>query len=209
MHFKNWLINDAKIMILPWPKIKKMGFEDIASDEVRKGAYLDASKFNFGNPNFEESLLNGKFFKTGSISPGYIDKSGIKHPPNFEVEGEIKNINSVLDLKIPGAHKIKINMITNRGTNRKWKWFDFEKGYVPQHDYYQITSVEEMKGGVSTHYYCLELFIWAPFALQNYPGGEPRNRPTAYGNLSFGVPIGQVVVSGRKPKTIYKTIAIN
>ena len=208
MQFKEWLLREANVMILPWPKIKKMGFEDIASDEVKKGAYLDASKFDFKNPNFEDALLNGKFFKTGSITPGYIEKSGIKHPPQFQAKGEIRNIDSILDLKKPGLNKIKINMISNQGTNRKWKWFSLEKGFIPQHDYYQITSVEELKGGVSTHYYCLDLYLWAPFALQNYPGGEPRNRPTTYGTLSFGSPIGEVIVSGRKPKTIYKSIAI-
>ena len=46
------------------------------------------------------------------------------------------------------------------------------------------------------------------FVLQNYPGGEPRNRPSTYGNLSFGKVIGSVSVSGRPPKSIYATIAI-
>jgi hypothetical protein len=58
MQFKEWLTNEARIMILPWPKIKKMGMDNIASDEAKKGAYLDTSKFDFANPIFEDAFLN-------------------------------------------------------------------------------------------------------------------------------------------------------
>ena len=209
MQFNHWLLlaeEEKNVMILPWPKIKKMGLDKFASGEATKGAYLDASKFDFKNPNFEDALLNGKFYENGSISPGYIGQDGIKHPPEFKANKEIVDFNSILDLKKPDTVKIKINMITNQGTNRKWRWIDFTNGYKPKRDYYQITSVEDVKNGI--HHYCIDLNIWTPFVLQNYPGGEPRNRPSTYGNLSFGKVIGSVSVSGRPPKSIYATIAI-
>lgn len=207
MQFREWLCNEAKIMILPWPKIKKMGMDHLASDEAKKGAYLDASKFDFSNPNFEDALLNGKFYKKGEILAGYYDNKNLKYPPQFHVNDEIKGLDSVLDLKKPNTNKIKINMITNHGTNRKWKWFTQDK-IDKNKDYYQITSVEVYSKGSTEHFYCLNLFIWTPFVLQNYPGGEPRSRPTTYGTVSFGKPVGSVIVSGKKPKTLYDTIAI-
>ena len=208
MHFKNWLLveDETKVMILPWPKIKKMGLDKFASGEALKGAYLDASKFNFAKPNFEDAILNNRFYSTGEINPGYIGKDGIKHPPQFKVDGQRDEYESLLDLKQPNTHKIKINMITNQGNEKKWKWSSFARGYKPEKDFYQITSVEDVKDAV--HHYCLHLIINTPFALQNYPGGEPRNRPTTYGNLSFGKQVGTVVVSGRPPKPIYYSIAI-
>ena len=63
MQFNHWLLlaeEEKNVMILPWPKIKKMGLDKFASGEATKGAYLDASKFDFKNPNFEDALLNGK-----------------------------------------------------------------------------------------------------------------------------------------------------
>jgi hypothetical protein len=204
--FSEWLVKEAEIpvMILPWPKIKKMGLDKFASGEASKGAYLDASKFDFRKPNFEDALLNNKFYETGSILPGYIDISGVKHPPQFKVEHETSDFKTLKDLKRPGTRLIKINMITNQGTNKKWKWESFAKGFKLKKDYYQITSVE-----MGDHYFCLDLFLWTPFMLQNYPGGEPRNRPSTYGNLSFGKIIGQVRIGGYPPRDLYDSIAIN
>ena len=208
MQFRKWLLqeDETNVMILPWPKIKKMGLDKFASGEALKGAYLDASKFNFKNPNFEDAILNNKFYSTGEIKPGYVDENGMKRPPQFKVDGQRDEYQSLLDLKQPNTHKIKINMITNQGNQKKWKWNSFARGFKPQVEYYQITSVEDVKEGV--HHYCLDLFINTPFALQNYPGGEPRNRPTTYGNLSFGKEVGTVIVSGRPPKPIFYSIAI-
>lgn len=194
---------DTSVMILPWPKMQKMGLDKFAPEEAKKGAYLDASKFNFAKPNFDEALLNDKFYMTGSIVPGFMDDKGVKHPPQFNANGQTDKYTSLSELKQPGTKLVKINMITNQGTNRKWKWHSFAKGYKPEENYYQITSVQS-----GMHHFCLKLFIWVPFLLQNYKGGEPRNRPTTYGNLSFGKVIGEVVISGNKPRELYDTIAI-
>jgi len=206
-NFCSWMAEavqkDMKVMILPWPKMQKMGLDKIAPEEVKKGAYLDASKFDFAKPNFKNAILNGKFFESGSISPGFITNTGIKMPPEFKVKDETNKYKSLSELKNKGTRLIKINMITNQGNNKKWKWHSFAKGYKPSKDYYQITSVQ-----MGDHYFCLDLFIWTPFLLENYAGGEPRNRPTTYGNLSLGMPVGEVVISGNKPRTLYSSIAI-
>ena len=206
-NFGAWMTEEIKkdmeVMILPWPKMQKMGLDKIAPEEAKKGAYLDLEKFNFAKPSFENAILNGKFFESGSISQGYVTDTGIKMPPQFKVKNETKKYKSLDELKSKGSRLIKINMITNQGNNKKWKWESYARGYKPQKDYYQITSVQ-----MGEHYFCLDLFIWTPFLLQNYAGGEPRNRPTTYGSLSMGMPVGEVKISGNKPRTLYSSIAI-
>ena len=87
--FQEWL-DEARVMILPLKKIEKMGMIDKLPPEAEHGAYLDADKFDFRNPNFDEAILNGKFFANGSIEAGYTDSEGKKIPPNFMLINQLK-----------------------------------------------------------------------------------------------------------------------
>jgi hypothetical protein len=199
--FHDWL-KEAKVMILPLKKIAKMGMLSELPPEAVHGAYLDADKFNFREPNFKDALLNGKFFETGAIGSGYFDAQGNKKPPEFHAHKPTERYASLADLKKPGSVQIKINMITNLSeTNRKWKLLEPQK---LDKNYYQITSLATHK----EHFFCLNLVFNTPFYLANYPGGEPRSRPTTYGKINFGKKIATISLNGR-PRDLYESIVIN
>jgi hypothetical protein len=200
-NFHEWL-KEAKVMILPLRKLEKMGMLDKLPPEAEHGAYLDADKFNFKNPNFEKAILNGKFFNSGSIGAGYVDPEGKRFPPQFHAHQPNLKIKSLIELKKPGKVLIKINMITNlTETNKKWHLFKPKR--LPK-DYYQITSIATSK----EHFFCLNLNFNTPFLLANYPGGEPRNRPTTYGTINFGTKIATILLNGRK-RDLFESITIN
>lgn len=204
MQFKEWLIQETKVMILPEKKLEKLGFHTTIPDHAKKGAYLDADNFDFTNPDFENTILNGKFFAYGHIKAGYIDGGKIKHPPDFQAHEEIIKIKNLNELKKPNHRQIKINMITNIGNNKKWKWHNFSPDYESENDYYQIVSVEL----TPHHFYCLQLNLTTPFQLASYQGGEPKSRPTTYGKLVFNKKIGEVKISGNIEKPLYQSIDI-
>lgn len=199
--FHDWL-KEAKVMILPIRKLEKMGMLDHLPPEGMNGVYLDADKFNFKKPNFEEAILNGKFFMNGSIGAGYFDAEGKKIPPQFHANKPTDKFTSLIDLKKPGKVLLKINMITNLSeTNKKWHLYKPKK--LPK-DYYQITSIATHK----EHFFCLNLNFNTPFLLANYPGGEPRSRPTTYGMVNFGRKIATILLNGRQ-RDLYESITIN
>ena len=199
--FQEWL-DEARVMILPIKKIEKMGMLDKLPPEAEHGAYLDADKFDFRNPNFDEAILNGKFFANGSIGAGYTDSEGKKIPPQFHAHKPAKKISSLAELKKPGKVLIKVNMITNlKETSNKWKLFDPPK---LERNYYQITSIATSK----EHFFCLNLVFNTPFLLANYPGGEPRSRPTTYGIINFGNEAAKILLNGRI-RPLYESITIN
>ena len=203
-NFQDWL-KEARVMILPIKKIEKMGMADKLPPAAMHGAYLDADKFNFANPNFEEAVLNGKFFENGNIGAGYIDSNGKKIPPQFNAHNPTDKYKVLRDLQTktgPRKILIKVNMITNlTETNKKWKLFDPPK---LDKEYYQITSIATNK----EHFFCLNLIFNTPFLLANYPGGEPRNRPTTYGVINLGSEIAKILLNGRI-RPLYESITIN
>lgn len=199
--FQEWL-DEAKVMILPLRKIPPQHIEKLPP-EAQHGAYLDADKFDFKKFNFKKALLNDKFFNHGYIHAGHIDATGTKHPPEFHVFDQNKKIQSLADLKTPNKFLIKINMITNVNTNKKWKWVNRNRIISQNTDYYQITSVY----GKGQHYFCLKLNMETPFLLATYDTGEPRSRPTTYGEIELGKKVGTITL-GRGPRDLYETITI-
>jgi len=179
-----------------------MGMIPYLPPQGMNGVYLDADKFDFRNPNFEKAILNGKFFMTGSIGAGYFDAEKKKIPPQFHAHKPTNKFTSLSDLKAPGKVLLKINMITNLSeTNKKWHLHKPKK--LPK-DYYQITSIATHK----EHFFCLNLNFNTPFLLANYPGGEPRSRPTTYGQLNFGKKIATILLNGRQ-RDLFESITIN
>lgn len=202
--FKQWFLKEMQVMILPVRTMKRMGIHDQLPPDhptAKHGIYVNKNKFKQDNPDFENTIINGKFYRFGKISPGFIDDSGTKHPPAFNVRKEI-NFDKVSDLKKPGKKLIRVNMITNSNVNGM-KWSISSDTKLPE-NYYQITSIAQ--GAI--HYFCIDCIFETPFCLATYEKSEPRSKPTTYGNLKFGKVIGKLNLLGRE-RDLYDTITIN
>jgi len=192
------VLKEMNIGIIPMRKIDKMGLSHLVPDEhptAKHGLYLDIDKFNRGKTNLAKHILNGRYFDSGYISPGYISQDGTKHQPDFYGYKEVE-IGDLDELKSPGDKLIRINMITNLSeTNKKWKWDEYKSSV----EYYQITSLAT----AGQHYFCLDLYIEKPFKLATYPGGEPQSKPTTYGKVIKGSLVANIIINSRS-RPLYK-----
>lgn len=202
--FKRWFLKEMHVMILPVRTMKCMGIHDklpLDHPTAKHGIYVDKKKFHGDKSDFADIIVNGKFFKYGKIVPGFIDDSGKKYPPEFQVRKELPNRN-ISDLKLPGKKLIRVNMITNNNNNgMRWS---LSPDTRLNRNYYQITSIAQ--GAI--HFFCVTCIFETPFCLATYEKAEPRSKPTTYGNLKFGKVIGKLNLLGRE-RDLYDQITIN